>query len=453
MIVAGRVTVDGQVVTTLGTKVNPRSAEVRLDGRILRPQSFRYVVLNKPSGYITTTSDERGRRTVMDLVDSRERIYPVGRLDRDTEGLLLLTNDGEVANRVMHPRYEMAKEYHVLTLTRPSGRTVQRVRDGIVVDERRVVPDEFRLLRETRDGLLLTMVLHEGMFHVVRRIMEAVGIEVAQLRRVRLGPLALAGLPIGASRELTPGERSTLLEALRIDPATRPPSATPPGHGPIRRPTPPPRQPQATASGGSEAVRSPSTTGSRPVAIAVERTPAKVDRAARGNGPQTIHGPHTRPDLRNGRSRNETGPVRTAGMSQRSGGENDPIQPRSKGRTGKDGRARKQAGARTGSSGGGGKRAGPSTRSAPDNAAPAKPGERRGRGKADNPRREPSLHRPGPRSGDRPTARSASPPVRRSVKNRRHRHDASLRSKRTGDQGERGGADIERTAPPTGGGD
>ena len=104
LIRAGRVAVDGEVVTELGTKVDPRAVQIRVDGKVLRPQQTRYILLNKPRGYITTVSDERDRRTVMDLVDVPERVFPVGRLDRDTEGLLLLTNDGDVANRVMHPR-------------------------------------------------------------------------------------------------------------------------------------------------------------------------------------------------------------------------------------------------------------------------------------------------------------------------------------------------------------
>ena len=162
----------------------------------------------------------------MDLVRVPERLYPVGRLDRDTEGLLLLTNDGDVANRVMHPRYELAKEYHVLTPSRPSEPTFRRVREGIVVQGRRVIPEEFRILRETRDGLVLTIVIHEGMHHVVRRLMEAVGIPVSGLTRVRIGPLTLSGLPTGGWRDLTPGERSTLFEALHLecDPASAPPS-------------------------------------------------------------------------------------------------------------------------------------------------------------------------------------------------------------------------------------
>lgn len=223
-------------MTALGTKIDPRSADVRVDGKLLRAQPLRYVLLNKPAGYITTTSDERGRRTVMDLVPAKERIYPVGRLDRDTEGLLLLTNDGDVANRVMHPRYALAKEYHVLTPGRPSDATMQRVREGVTIEGRRVVPDEIRLVRETRAGLLLTIVIHEGLFHVVRRIMDAVGIQVAALQRIRLGPLSVSGISVGGWRDLTPGEHSTLYEALRLDRDGSAPSPDQPDNGSRRPP-------------------------------------------------------------------------------------------------------------------------------------------------------------------------------------------------------------------------
>ena len=217
MIRAGRVTVDGIVVTQLGTKVDPRAAEIRVDGRPLRPQALRYILLNKPSGFITTTDDERGRDTVMDLVPVRERLFPVGRLDRDTEGLLLLTNDGDVANRVMHPRYRLAKEYTVLTPNRPPEAVFARVRKGVVIEGKRIVPEEFRILRETRDGILLTITVHEGLNRLVRRIMDEAGIELTRLRRVRIGPLDLGSIPLGTFRDLTPGELASLLQALRLD--------------------------------------------------------------------------------------------------------------------------------------------------------------------------------------------------------------------------------------------
>ncbi len=216
LIVDGRVQVNGTTVTELGTRVDPVADEIRVDGRVLRRQNPRFIVLNKPSGFITTVSDERKRWTVMDLVDVPERVYPVGRLDRETQGLLLLTNDGMVANRVMHPKYGLAKEYHIITNKRPTDRQLQRVRDGIEVANRLVVPDECRLLREGPEGIIVKMVLHEGLYHVVRQVMETVGIDVIRLRRVRVGPLTLQGIPSGTWRDLTPGELLQLYEALGL---------------------------------------------------------------------------------------------------------------------------------------------------------------------------------------------------------------------------------------------
>lgn len=216
MIQEGRVRVNGEVVTTLGTKVDPQRDEIKVDGKRIPRQATRYIILNKPSGFITTVSDERQRRTVMDLVQVPERVYPVGRLDRATQGLLLLTNDGEIANRVMHPRYGLTKEYHVLTSRKPHDRQLQRLRDGVKVDGRTVVPDECRILRETREGVLIKLVLHEGLYHVVRKMMEAVGIDVGQLRRERLGPLQLHGIPHGAWRDVSAGELLQLYEALGL---------------------------------------------------------------------------------------------------------------------------------------------------------------------------------------------------------------------------------------------
>lgn len=217
LIEEGRVTVDGLKVTRLGTRIDPAKSTVRVDGKLVRRAPFRYIVMNKPSGFITTTSDERERHTVMDLLPARAQLNPVGRLDRDTEGLLLFTNDGEVANRVMHPRYRLTKEYSILTPGKPAESVMARVRRGILVDGKRVVPEEFRIVREHVDGVVLSMVIHEGMNRVVRRVMDEVGIPVTKLHRTRIGPLSVAGIPRGAHRELTPGEVTSLLQALHID--------------------------------------------------------------------------------------------------------------------------------------------------------------------------------------------------------------------------------------------
>ncbi|CAN5749439.1 pseudouridine synthase [soil metagenome] len=216
-ILDGRVAINGETVTTLGTKANPATDEIRVDGKVLRVESPRHLMLNKPKGYITTTSDERGRLTVMDLVTASERIYPVGRLDRDTEGLLILTNDGELANRIMHPRFGLEKEYEVLTSIYPSPDQLRRLRSGPTVDKHRVVPSDARVQRETSNGVILRVVIREGTNHVVRKMMSALDIPVTSLRRTRIGPLSLAGIPSGQYRDIRPGELGSLVEALGFD--------------------------------------------------------------------------------------------------------------------------------------------------------------------------------------------------------------------------------------------
>lgn len=216
LITAGRISVNGTVIKELGTRVDPVKDEIRVDGRLLQRQRPRFIMLNKPSGLITTVKDERQRWTVMDLVNVPERVYPVGRLDRETLGLLLLTNDGIVANRVMHPRYGLTKEYHVITDKRPTDLQLLKLNDGIWVNGRLVEPDECRLMRETREGIIVKIVLHEGLYHVVRQMMDSVGINVLKLRRVRLGPLLIQGIPPGSWRDLTPGELNQLFEAVGL---------------------------------------------------------------------------------------------------------------------------------------------------------------------------------------------------------------------------------------------
>lgn len=217
LITDGRVRVNGETVTTLGVKVDPDSARIEVDGRRIRSQRRRYIMLNKPSGYITTMADERGRRSVADLVETSERVVPVGRLDRPTQGLLLLMNDGELANRIMHPRYGLAKEYLVLADGYPPPEVVEHLRDGIMIDGDRVMPEEVRPQRESRDGLLLKVVIHEGRNRIVRRMFEAVNYPVLRLVRTRVGPIQLGNLPRGAWRDLSDSELRLLREAVGLD--------------------------------------------------------------------------------------------------------------------------------------------------------------------------------------------------------------------------------------------
>ncbi len=222
IIKAGRVKVNGQVVREMGVKVNAERDNILVDNKQLARPRMRYLILHKPSGYITTTSDERGRWTVMQLVDVQERVVPVGRLDRDTEGLLLMTNDGEVAHRVMHPRYGIQKEYHALVTPLPSQDAVRALGVGMELrDEHgqieRTAPAKVSLLPIKHGEQWIRIVISEGRKRQVRRMLEAVGCDVQKLVRVRLGPLVLTGIPKGAWRELTPGERRELFIALKIN--------------------------------------------------------------------------------------------------------------------------------------------------------------------------------------------------------------------------------------------
>jgi pseudouridine synthase len=205
LIKAGRVTVNGEA-GQLNTFV-ASGDDVRLDGRPLARQRLAYVLLNKPAGVVTTAHDPQGRRTVLDVVDHPARIVPVGRLDADTTGALLLTNDGELAHRLAHPRYEIDKVYEVECRTRPSDADLRRLREGVELDDGPTRPAQVRRL----DGKRIELVIHEGRNRQVRRMLEAVGNRVERLHRSRYATLTVDGLAPGAWRELEPDEAHALV--------------------------------------------------------------------------------------------------------------------------------------------------------------------------------------------------------------------------------------------------
>jgi 23S rRNA pseudouridine2605 synthase len=218
LMLAGEVEVDGEVVTRLGTKVDPRTAVVRVSGKRLPPVTPHvYLVLNKPRGVVSTMADPEGRRTLADLVADRpERLFHVGRLDTDTEGLILLTNDGDFAHRVAHPSFELDKTY-VAEVPGPVGRdTVRRVLAGVVLDDGPVQASAFRVVSTHSDRSIVELVIHEGRNRIVRRLLEAVGHPVRRLTRTGIGPVRLTGLKKGQVRELTRDELGTLLDAARL---------------------------------------------------------------------------------------------------------------------------------------------------------------------------------------------------------------------------------------------
>jgi 23S rRNA pseudouridine2605 synthase len=215
LIVGGRVVVNGVVVTELGSKADPDTDDIRVDGRRVKiADRHRYILLNKPRGYVTTRSDPQRRPTIMDLVAVREYVYPVGRLDFDSEGLILLTNDGDLAARLTHPRHGVARVYEARVLGTPDDRDLQRLARGIVIDGRRTAPAEIKLVparRATKEAAL-QITLHEGRNRQVRRMCEAIGHPVTQLRRVAIGPIRDARLKPGEWRELTADEVRRLRE-------------------------------------------------------------------------------------------------------------------------------------------------------------------------------------------------------------------------------------------------
>ena len=217
LIADGRVTVNGKTIVTMGVKVDPGKDEIRVDGRRIKGVSQpRYLLLYKPAGYVTTRSDPQRRRTVLDLLTGvREYVYPVGRLDYDTEGLLLLTNDGELAARLTHPRHGVARTYEARVAGMPDREAIERLRNGIPLDGHRTLPADVVLLNEgrrDRDGVL-RLTIREGRNRQVRRMCEAVGHPVQHLKRTRFGTLADRRLKPGEWRELAPRE----VEALQVE--------------------------------------------------------------------------------------------------------------------------------------------------------------------------------------------------------------------------------------------
>ena len=215
LIEQGRVEVDGQVVTELGVRINPQTQVVHVDGvRVNLDEDRVYLAFNKPKGVVTTMHDELGRVSLEDYVGNREqRLFHVGRLDADTEGLLLLTNDGDLAHRLQHPAYGVLKTY-VATIRGPVQRDVgKRLREGVELEDGPVSVDSFRIVDHQPGKAMVEVVLHEGRKHVVRRMLEAVGHPVLELVRTEVGPIRLADLKSGRTRRLNKAEIGALYKA------------------------------------------------------------------------------------------------------------------------------------------------------------------------------------------------------------------------------------------------
>ena len=220
-IVSGRVEVNNEKVTTLGVKVDPYTDEIKVDGKRIRMEKPVYVLFNKPKGVITSSADPEGRKIVTDYMkDIAQRVYPIGRLDYDTEGLLLLTNDGEFANLLTHPRYHIPRTYHVTVNGVPHGSVLDKLQKGIQLEDGMTAPADVEYKDISPDGrqAVITITIYEGRNRQVRRMFDAVHFSVQKLKRVHYGSLDLTGVPRGKFRYLSKDEVEELKKmAIQVD--------------------------------------------------------------------------------------------------------------------------------------------------------------------------------------------------------------------------------------------
>lgn len=215
LISAGRVTVNGETVTAMGVKVTPQDA-IEVDGVPLTQEQKKYYLFYKPRGVISAASDDKKRRVVTDFFeDEPQRLYPVGRLDWDTSGLLLMTNDGDFANRLMHPSFKVEKNYVAKLQGIPTREKLMPLRDGLVVDHKKLAPARFKIMStdKAKQTSIVSLTIHQGINHQVKKMFETLGYKVIKLSREQYGPLTLAGLQPGDYRALKPAEVAAL-EAL-----------------------------------------------------------------------------------------------------------------------------------------------------------------------------------------------------------------------------------------------
>lgn len=209
LIRRGNVKVNGKVAV-IGDKVDPYSDKVYVKGKRVTAAAkpkYRYIMLNKPRGYVTTMNDERGRKCIRELIeDIEERVYPIGRLDKDSEGMLLLTNDGDFANHIMHPKKHINKVYRVTVRPAITEEMVEKLETGIMLDGRKTAPAQVRVVTKQEGRVVLEIVIREGRNRQIRRMCESLGLEVARLKRIAVGTVKLGGLKQGMYRDLSADE-------------------------------------------------------------------------------------------------------------------------------------------------------------------------------------------------------------------------------------------------------
>ncbi|HMO14214.1 MAG TPA: pseudouridine synthase [Pirellulaceae bacterium] len=248
LILEGRVTVDDRVVESLGTKVDPELQTVVVDGQKVKPEKKRYFALNKPPGVLSTAKDPQGRIRVVDLIPSAQRIYNVGRLDQHSEGLLIVTNDGELANRLTHPKFGIHKTYVVKVAGVPDPEKIAQLRKGIYLAEALVRVQHIRIKRSLKHAAELEMVLTEGRNREIRRMLARIGHKVLQLKRIAIGSFRLGALPVGAFRELGPDDIQQLTAMPRSRPTVNKPRIKPHAEMPKSTVEKQPRSPGKTKS-------------------------------------------------------------------------------------------------------------------------------------------------------------------------------------------------------------
>ena len=214
----GRITLNDNPVDHLGCQVNPDQDKVALDGNLISiPKRYRYVLLNKPAGTITSAIDGRGRITVMDVIEAKERLFPVGRLDYDTTGVLLLTNDGDLAHRLAHPRFEVEKIYRAWAEGEIEQQTIERLKAGVEIEAGMVVSGESRILQKKNGKTLVEIQVHEGKKRQIKRMLKSVGHPVIQLTRLNFAGLTVDDLKEGEQRDLTESEVQELYHKVGLN--------------------------------------------------------------------------------------------------------------------------------------------------------------------------------------------------------------------------------------------
>ena len=209
-----QVTINGKRVTQSGIRLDPQKDTVLINGQKVKKPETVYFLLNKPMGYISTTSDEQGRENVTELIDTQERIYPVGRLDKDTHGLLLLTNDGELTHQLIHPKYHVPKVYRLIVEGKPHDKQIHLFQTGVMLEDGITLPAPTKIISSNNNQTILEVTLHEGKNRQIRRMCEAVGLELLDLQRISFGPLKLNNLQLGHARKLTKEEILLLRKAV-----------------------------------------------------------------------------------------------------------------------------------------------------------------------------------------------------------------------------------------------